>query len=85
MNTAQPDPDLEPFPDPQEELRLVEEDLELLRKEATELRERIGQRGDGPTDPEENAAMIERAEEAESQIELLQSRRQKLLRRLGAR
>ena len=32
----------------QEELRLVEEDLARLRQTAADLRQRIGERGDGP-------------------------------------
>ena len=85
MNSAEPGPGTGPLPDPREELRLVEDDLELLRKEAADLRQRIGERADEPTDPEERAAMIERAEEAEAQVELLTSRRETLRERLKSR
>ncbi len=66
-----------------EELRLVEEDLEQLRKPVRELRQRIGARDDEPTDPEERSAMIVLAEEQEALLADLETRREQLLERLG--
>ena len=65
------------------ELRVVEEDLARLREEAADLRRRIGEREDEPTDPAERSAMIEQAEEQEALIDMLKARREELLRDLG--
>jgi hypothetical protein len=65
-----------------EELRVVEEDLARLRETAAELRRRIGSRDDDPTDPEERSLLITTAEEQEALIEVLEQRREDLLRRL---
>ena len=62
------------------ELRVVEEDLARLREEAADLRRRIGEREDEPTDPAERSAMIEQAEEQEALIDMLKARREELLR-----
>jgi len=66
-----------------EELRLVEEDLARLRKTAVDLRRRIGDRDEEPTDAAERSALIEAAEEQEALIDQLEVRREQLLRRLG--
>jgi uncharacterized protein (DUF342 family) len=66
-----------------EELRLVEEELAQLRETAAALRRRIGERADDPTDTEERAQMITAAEEQEAFIEVLENRREDLLRRLS--
>ena len=66
-----------------EELRLVEEDLARLRKTAVDLRRRIGDRIEEPTDAAERSALIEAAEEQEALIDQLEARREQLLRRLG--
>ena len=66
-----------------EELRLVEEDLARLRKTAVDLRRRIGDRDEEPTDAAERSALIQAAEEQEALIDLLEARREQLLRRLG--
>lgn len=66
-----------------QELREVEEDLEQLRKTAASLREEIGERADGPTDPEEYGALIENAEEQEFLASQLEDRRERLLAELG--
>jgi hypothetical protein len=68
-----------------EELQTVEEELAQLRETAASLRRRIGERADDPTDPEERAQMITAAEEQEAFIEVLENRREDLLRRLGER
>jgi hypothetical protein len=65
------------------ELRVVEEDLARLREIAADLRRRIGEREDEPTDPAERSAMIEQAEEQEALIDTLKARREELLRELG--
>lgn len=79
MNTADSNAEV------QEELRLVDEDLEQLRKSNRELHERIGDRDEEPTDPEERSAMIFMAEEQDSLIDDLESRREQLAQRLAAR
>jgi bacterioferritin (cytochrome b1) len=66
-----------------EELQVVEEDLAQVRESAAELRRRIGSRDDDPTDPEERSMLIATAEEQEAFIEVLEQRREDLLRRLG--
>jgi uncharacterized protein (DUF342 family) len=66
-----------------QELRLVEEDLARLRKTAVDLRRRIGDRDEEPTDAAERSALIEAAEEQEALIDQLEARREQLLRRLG--
>ena len=43
-----------------EELKLVEEDLTRFRKTAADLRRRIGDRDEEPTDAAERSALIER-------------------------
>jgi len=66
-----------------EELQVVERDLAQLRESAAELRRRIGSREDDPTDPAERSMLIATAEEQEAFIEVLEQRREDLLRRLG--
>jgi hypothetical protein len=68
-----------------EELQVVEEELAQLREAAADLRRRIGERGDDPTDSAERSALITTAEEQEAFIEVLEQRREGLLRRLGER
>lgn len=65
------------------ELRVVKEDLARLRETAADLRRRIGEREDEPTDPAERSALIEQAEEQEALIDMLNARREGLLRELG--
>jgi hypothetical protein len=78
MSTAQPQAAI------REELRLVEEDLARIRETAADLRRRIGERADYPTDPAELSALIEEAEEQEFLADELEARREELLRRLGS-
>ncbi len=78
MSTAQPQAAI------REELRLVEEDLARIRETAADLRRRIGERADYPTDQAELSALIEEAEEQEFLADELKSRREGLLRRLGS-
>ena len=66
-----------------EELKLLEEDLTLLRGTAADLRRRIGDRDEEPTDATERSALIEAAGEQEALIGQLEARREELLRRLG--
>lgn len=77
MNTAKPPAAL------REELRLMAEDLARIRETAADLRQRIGERWDDPTDAPERSALIEEAEEQSTLIEVLEARRQELLRKLG--
>ena len=77
MSTAKPPAAL------REELRLMEEDLARFRETAANLRQRIGERWDDPTDAAERSALIEEAEEQSALIEVLEARRQELLRKLG--
>jgi hypothetical protein len=65
-----------------DELRDVEEELALLRVQARSLRSPLGARDAGPMDLAENAAQITAAEEQEALIEVLESRRETLQRRL---
>jgi hypothetical protein len=66
-----------------EELKLVEEDLTRFQETAADLRRRIGDRDEEPTDAAERSALIEAAEEQEALIDQLEARREELLRRLG--
>jgi hypothetical protein len=66
-----------------DELRLVEEDLTRLRETAADLRRRIGDRDEEPTDAAERSALIEAAEEQEALIDQLEARREELLTRPG--
>jgi hypothetical protein len=77
MNTNQPAAAL------QDELRVIDGDLARLRETAADLRRRIGECADDPTDPVERAALIEQAEEQEALIDVLEARREQLVRELG--
>ena len=79
MGTAQPPEAI------REELQLVEEDAARLREAVADLRTRLGEGWNEPTDPEERTAMIEAAEEQEALISELETRREELLQRLGER
>jgi hypothetical protein len=65
-----------------EELRLVEDDIESLRRSAAQLRQQVGE--DEPADFADRASAISAAEEQESLAEQLEARRGDLLHRLGA-
>ncbi|MBX6749854.1 MAG: hypothetical protein IRY85_09310 [Micromonosporaceae bacterium] len=67
------------------ELRTVEDELESLRAQARALRSPIGGRDSGPMDLAENAAQLTLAEEQEALIEVLENRRDALVRKLEAR
>jgi hypothetical protein len=68
-----------------EELRLVEEDLAEVRKTTANLRQRIGERADEPTDAAERSALIESADEQEALVYQLQARREQLRAELSGR
>jgi hypothetical protein len=68
-----------------EELQLVEEDLARLREAVADLRTRLGEGWNEPTDVEERTAMIEAAEEQGALIGGLEARREELRQRLGER
>ncbi len=62
-----------------EELKLVEEDLTRFRETAADLRRRIGDQDEEPTDAAERSALIQAAEEQEALIDQLEARREELL------
>ena len=64
-----------------EELRLVEDDIESLRRSAVQLRQSVGE--DEPGDFADRASAIAAAEEQESLAEQFEARREELLKRLG--
>lgn len=64
-----------------EELRLVEDDIESLRRSAVQLRQQVGE--DEPGDFADRGSVIAAAEEQESLAEQLEARRGDLLKRLG--
>jgi regulator of replication initiation timing len=66
-----------------QELQRVEEELARVRQEAADLRRRIGERWHEPTDAEERTQLITLAEEQEALAEVLENRREELLRLLG--
>jgi bacterioferritin (cytochrome b1) len=68
-----------------EELRVVEEDLARLREAVTDLRTRLQEGWNEPTDAEERTVMIEAVEEQEALISELETRREQLRQRLGER
>jgi hypothetical protein len=74
-----------PTGDLRQELQLVEEELAQLREAAADFRRRVGERWHEPTDAEERTQLITAAEEQEAFIEVLENRREELLRRLGER
>jgi hypothetical protein len=67
-----------------DELRDVEEEIAGLRAQARSVRNPFGRRDAGPMDLAENASQITAAEEQEALIEVLESRRDTLLRRLDS-
>jgi hypothetical protein len=67
----------------QDELRLLDEELAGLRAEVDELRAQFGGRAAGPMDLAESAAAITAAEEQEALIQVLEQRRDGLLRKLA--
>ncbi|HEY4465846.1 MAG TPA: hypothetical protein VGN41_24505 [Streptosporangiaceae bacterium] len=68
-----------------EELQLVEEDLTRLREAVADLRTRLREGWNEPTDAEERTAMTEALEEQEALIGELEARREVLRQRLGER
>jgi hypothetical protein len=66
-----------------DELRTVEEELAQLRESVAELRRSSGSRSDGADEPEDVTVVIAEAEEQETLIEVLETRRDGLLNRLG--
>jgi chromosome segregation ATPase len=65
------------------ELERVEREIAELRPRARELRERLGNRDEEPTDQPERTAILTMAEELEAIIATLEERRDELKRRLG--
>lgn len=66
-----------------EELRLVEDELAQLRITVAALREQIGDRSGGTTDPADQAAALTAIEEQEALLGVLDARRAALRRGLG--
>lgn len=64
-----------------EEIQLVEQELDDLRRTVRELRGQF--RDAGPSDPEERSAAITAADEQEALVSALEARRDRLRRRLG--
>jgi hypothetical protein len=79
MGTAQPPEEI------REELQLVEDDLVRLREAVADLRTRLREGWDEPTDAEERTVLIEAANEQDALIRDLEIRREELLQRLGQR
>ena len=67
-----------PWDSPDEELRVIDEDLARLRATVADLRRRIGERWDDPADPVDRSQLIEAAEEQEALIAELEERRARL-------
>jgi hypothetical protein len=68
---------------PAAELDLLEEEIAELGRDAAELRRRIGERADYPTDPAEVSLLLTEAEEQEAILATLKARRDALKDRLG--
>ena len=69
--------------DVREQLRVVDEELAGLRRQAEEIRASVGGRASGAMDLADSAAAITAAEEQEALIDVLEQRRAGLLRKLG--
>jgi hypothetical protein len=64
------------------ELELVQQEIAELEPRVTELRQQIGERSDGPTDPEETAQLLTEVEQQEAVLALLKTRRDNVGERL---
>jgi hypothetical protein len=67
------------------ELDRLEEEIAELQTRAAELRRRIGERADYPTDPAEVSLLLTEAEEQEAILATLKARRDKLKESPGQR
>jgi hypothetical protein len=65
-----------------EELRLLAEEIAVLRRTAQDLRRQIGEQRDAPWDAQDLAALITQAEEQEFFLAELEARRDALLRKV---
>lgn len=72
-----------PWDSPEEELRVIDEELARLRETAADLRRQIGERWDDPADPVDRTQLIDAAEEQEALIAELEDRRSRLLGQPG--
>ncbi|WP_130508915.1 hypothetical protein [Krasilnikovia cinnamomea] len=68
---------------PAAELDLLEEEIAELERGTAELRRRIGERAEYPTDPAEVSLLLTEAEEQEAILATLKARRDALKDRLG--
>ncbi|WP_020574214.1 hypothetical protein [Actinopolymorpha alba] len=66
-----------------EALQRVEEELAELRRSINDVRRRIAERWDSPTDPADLASALTTVEEQEALIESLEARRRHLRQKLG--
>ena len=72
-----------PWDSPEEELRVIDEELARLRETVADLRRQIGERWDDPADPVDRTQLIEAAEEQEALIAELEDRRSRLFGQPG--
>ncbi|MCU7728400.1 hypothetical protein ODJ79_32215 [Actinoplanes sp. KI2] len=68
---------------PAAELDLLEEEIAELERGTAELRRRMGERAEYPTDPAEVSLLLTEAEEQEAILATLKARRDALKDRLG--
>jgi hypothetical protein len=80
--TARNQPDAVTLSRLQDELRMLEEEIDQLRRTAEEARSRIGGRDEGATDVAERSTAIEQAEEQEALLGILTTRREQVQERL---
>jgi uncharacterized protein involved in exopolysaccharide biosynthesis len=66
-----------------QDLAALDQEIADLQKRAAELRLRIGERADYPTDLEEVSMLLTEAEEQEAVLATLKARRDQLAERLG--
>jgi uncharacterized protein involved in exopolysaccharide biosynthesis len=66
-----------------QDLAALDQEIADLQKRAAELRLRIGERADYPTDLEEVSMLLTEAEEQEAVLATLKGRRDQLAERLG--
>ena len=79
--TAGGDPDqgpVEPRADRQAELRRIEAAIATLRPQIQEIRERLANHSDDPTDGPERSEILTMAEEQEAILAVLEARREEL-------
>jgi hypothetical protein len=68
--------------DTESELRDLEEQIAEMRRSAEEIRRRIGNEWDAPTDQAEIASELQQAEELEALVRAREERRERLAEKL---